>query len=476
MEPSTLPDATDAGVADVPAPAPAPSLPTLPTEASAPTPSTKQALRHAEKPRDASCALADVIASCALSQWRTLSSLPEGDSSIPGSNGLKLARQTVVAALVSVTLPSDDPLDANAKVQCIAIGQGTKFLGPSFVASADASVVVDSHAEVLAKRAFKRFLIGGGRLPEGAFLALYTSSAPCGNSCVKKWAKNSAKGVDTLPHSAFNVSQRREGQVAVSVKGEHILHGEELPAPADGIRLWANGASAASGTTPASYLLEGVDGGSRSPYIASCSDKIASWCVLGVQGSACRALLPAPVFPRYVVVGRKFGDATLRRALCCRLASHKPFQPHVHHPLMLRTSLNLDDSVFSDNDGAQFDSPLCTWWCIGEESLGCINGATGRTPEGGVSVISPQGLREGWDGEGGGGDGGFATYEAAKEGAEDLAALKGQLYSHPKLLFPYPSKHCQPQQRAVKRRRVESREEQKERKEEEVEKQAKEEK
>ena len=98
-----------------------------------------------------------------------------------------------------------------------AFGVGTKFMRHADIA-ADGSgqCVHDSHAEVLARRAFLRFLYGcilrltstapppcqvpnmlerspadsfTFRVKPGVSLHLYTSAVPCGNAVIKRWAQ-----------------------------------------------------------------------------------------------------------------------------------------------------------------------------------------------------------------------------------------------------------------------------------------------
>eukprot|EP00754_Rhynchopus_humris_P046601 Rhum_TRINITY_DN6153_c0_g1::Rhum_TRINITY_DN6153_c0_g1_i1::g.19251::m.19251/K12968/ADAR, ADAR1; double-stranded RNA-specific adenosine deaminase len=458
-------------------------------------PAAAAPLRHAEKRRDACCPLADVIAACALSKWRTLvaeaaAAVPaeteEGESGGRGrpvrlrnSGDLTLPQQTVVAALVRVRRnrcddDGGDALDAAAEVECLTLGQGTKFLSRELLAeegdagaggaddegtdSALRTRVADSHAEVLARRALKLYLYAGGELLPDDELAFYTSSAPCGNSCVKKWAKNTTKGgPDTLPHPTFNVSQRREGQVAVLVKGEHLpTEGAERTPATNGLRVWSpSGVAAPVGTTPAAQLPAAAL--RTQGYVASCSDKMATWAVCGLQGGAYAALHPArcaALRAAYVVVGRKFGDATLRRALCCRLTAAKGALPDgaVRHPLVLRTSLCLDESAYEGDEGAAFDSALCCWWAAPAnggacEGLRCIDGTTGLAPDGSQSPLSTRALAAVFRQRQ---EGGSVGYAAAKE-ASPQVELKRTLFSHPKLLSPYPSRrYVEPVRRARK--------------------------
>jgi double-stranded RNA-specific adenosine deaminase len=101
----------------------------------------------------------------------------------------------------------------------VSLGVGTKFLGPELLYGArhDAGQLLrDCHAEVLAKRGLQAFLTrqvaahsarpaaasapphlrpfswldsAGGLLHLRPRLVMYTSSMPCGNACLKRWAK-----------------------------------------------------------------------------------------------------------------------------------------------------------------------------------------------------------------------------------------------------------------------------------------------
>eukprot|EP01064_Diplonema_japonicum_P002446 TRINITY_DN1154_c0_g3_i1.p1 TRINITY_DN1154_c0_g3~~TRINITY_DN1154_c0_g3_i1.p1 ORF type:complete len:357 (+),score=42.96 TRINITY_DN1154_c0_g3_i1:399-1469(+) len=338
--------------------------------------------------------MADVIANEVLRKYRDL--------------GMEVEGQTCVAGVVMI--------EKDNKVECVTVGQGTKFIPPELLTDDTAGHRVrDCHAEVLAKRAFKKYL-KTHTIPPDTRIALYCSSAPCGNSCVKKWAKNSKSNIDSHPHPVFNVSARPAGQVAATVKGEHPLNDTLLNPPVDGLRSWKplSTMSVPVGTTPAESLINTAGG-----YIASCSDKIATWCVVGMQGNTDGPF----IYPDIVVVGRKFGDATLRRALCCRLAIPS-FRSNVKHPLIYRTSVQLDTSVYEESKGAVFASTTCGWWSKGMELPEQLNGSTGMTLSETPSLLCP--LRV--NGAGG------------KKRHEKYDRLKAVLYGDKKLLHGYPWK------------------------------------
>ncbi|NJR42725.1 MAG: hypothetical protein HC767_08710 [Akkermansiaceae bacterium] len=70
-----------------------------------------------------------------------------------------------------------------------------------------------------------------------------------------------------------------------------------------------------AGHVPAGCALPGSGMGST----ASCSDKIARWNVLGVQGAALMRFLVQPVYMSSITIGHKFSRPHASRALCCRL-------------------------------------------------------------------------------------------------------------------------------------------------------------
>eukprot|EP01060_Flectonema_neradi_P009049 TRINITY_DN1647_c0_g2_i1.p1 TRINITY_DN1647_c0_g2~~TRINITY_DN1647_c0_g2_i1.p1 ORF type:complete len:441 (+),score=53.00 TRINITY_DN1647_c0_g2_i1:106-1323(+) len=375
---------------------------------------TKEDIRHAEKPRSSTHAEADIVATAVLLEYR--------GRDVEGN--IEVSQQTVVAGIVAVDFQENF-------AKCLSIGVGTKFVQPDVLRSITnkEDVVKDCHAEILARRGLKKLLLEGYQLPATQSLVLYTSSAPCGDSTVKKWAKNSKTKPDTLPHAPLNMCARSSGQGIVCVKGE--FSNDLTLQKKDGITTWPSGISAASGTTPAVLIPES----DRGLYSATCSDKIASWSVLGVQGASLEQVLGKKYYLSAVVVGRKYGDATLRRALCCRLADPKkrPKVP-VQHPTIMCTAIQLDDSVYCNGKGADFDSPSCLWWTSGMPKFQAIDGTTGLCPDGSPSPLSQSNLSllfsQISDNRLG--------YDEAKALNNEYRSLKVTLVSHAHLLHNYP--------------------------------------
>ena len=180
----------------------------------------------------------------------------------------------------------------------------------------------DGHAEVIARRGLKRFLSKVasrdaatleqfGELVDdaGAFtglLHLYCSSCPCGNAVLDKPNYN-GKGVK------------------VDAEADALVRSQEPGA-------FASHAPMSLALLPDEVAAQPKYGRAGAPL--SCSDKIAIWSCLGLQGSRLSKAL-GPVYLRTLVVGRKFNARRIRRAACCRLRNFNMPPFTCHHPVVL---------------------------------------------------------------------------------------------------------------------------------------------
>ena len=205
-------------------------------------------------------------------------------------------------------------------------------------------------------------------LREGVTFHLYTSSAPCGNASLSRWTRacddtavgtdmSSATGVPWMhvvepERQLFHA--RREGQIAALIKGsfysdsepdesytidraivdEHAEHSltnvdslihscdRQGTVPPGCSAIVEPTGSAALGALDTSRCMKTVL--EKSLHSLSCSDKIARWQCLGLQGTLLLRWLTSPLYLQTVVVGRKFGRKRCERALCCRLQDFRP--------------------------------------------------------------------------------------------------------------------------------------------------------
>ena len=234
----------------------------------------------------------------------------------------------------------------------------------------------------------------GYRVRPSVTFHMYTSSTPCGNAAIKRWAKGAKeKFTDGLgpfqtppgseEHGSPSWSAVKEGQIAFLYKRDP----GSCVSP-DGDTRGATELTGATDTTttnattgsmnavpcecvPPSFIPPGTWTSGR---VLTCSDKLAVWSCVGVQGAALmsRGMLTTPVYLASVTVGRKFNQAILRRALCCRMHRFESEREtctkggtgfEVRHPSVMCTAVPFDLGTYAEGEGAVFDRrEAFAWW------------------------------------------------------------------------------------------------------------------
>lgn len=466
----------------------------------------KGSVRHAEKRRTSTCDFADRVARVSIQAFR---------ASVP-QEWREENKQTCIAAIVAHFAPVEQAQKSNNEtaetcghLQVVGLGVGTKFLSEDILREDEASQISnvecdesiddigeddsktgmnsrgnfvygkrlrDCHAEVLARRAFRRQItlemiqLVEGRfskrnnseqtdikgedgkntnictgntiyrpilmksetsdesfsLRQGVTLHFYSSSAPCGNATLKKFATMSREryksdyGPDQWPspvHEPIHAHSIRLGQFTLLVKkGRTVATNlSDLRKPETGPKRLAqeNGRSSKKRKTwPANESDEWCPPGTSivalgKGSIHTCSDKLCRWNCFGMQGSLLASVMDDLLYMSTLTVGRKFTSCICQRAVCCRVGKQddgdlKSFRMdgvqkgkvRLNHPAIMGTGVYLDETGVLDMSGSKvigqdvrFISNHCwVWWpyLLSEDgndySAECIDGETGLSP------------------------------------------------------------------------------------------------
>ena len=259
-------------------------------------------------------------------------------------------------------------------VTIVAMGTGTKTIVSQNMKVG--SCLNDCHGEVITRRAFQRYLYyqlqifrrnpdesvfrRSGRferkisLKLGITFHMYVSNAPCGD--IREF---SPKGL------------------GIAVKDEHKGRANRGQA-----RCKLDGGEG-------SVLSKGYEDGHRVVSM-SCSDKMAAWNVLGLQGSLL-SLYIEPIYLASVIIGKMYNYDHLSRGIYARVKGISQ-QSGIPHPFKVNQPLIGEAKTSSYEEVRRSSSNSLNWWLNTNEEI--VDTSTGRVSASVPSRLSKQAMFE----------------------------------------------------------------------------------
>ncbi|XP_067126134.1 double-stranded RNA-specific editase Adar-like [Centruroides vittatus] len=257
------------------------------------------------------------------------------------------------------------------KIEIIALSTGTKCIVGKNI-SMDGTSLNDCHAEVLVRRCLKLFLyghlkliatgrkndsifteckeMGGYQLKPNVKFHLYVSDPPCGDSRIYLPEKFSRKSLHRTACGVLRSKNKSRNE---------------------------------------SFLIKGIDGIQKiGPTIKqqtmSCSDKIASWNLLGIQGSLLNYFIQ-PIYLESIVVGRDVYPGYIFRALWGRFEKSLQTSPEPYH--LNKPKIRCVRKPEENCESVEHPDFSVTW-SIGFKGPEIINSTTGKLENGKISSLS----------------------------------------------------------------------------------------
>ena len=280
----------------------------------------------------------------------------------------------VIAAVIQLCTDTGD-------AQIVAMGSGSKCINGHNL-SDNGTAVQDCHAEVVARRAFMRYLYSQARstlrqsgadesifeepehgklkVKSSILFLLYISKPPCGDATQFTRADTGGRRDPTKDGACqpyWNPTSRKERKMGVLRKKLESGEGGVVLSSHTGVQSWAKlkySGSVLSSASPDERLAT-----------MSCSDKILKWNTLGLQGALLSRIME-PVYLSAVVIGdgELFHHGHIARGICCRFRASGSSQ---HHPSLHVVSGPVKRKTYTDK--------------VTDVSLNWFVGCEGNRPE-----------------------------------------------------------------------------------------------
>lgn len=230
-------------------------------------------------------------------------------------NSKRLHKDTEWTILSAIIMERDGGI-----LEVVSMGTGTKCIGANTL-SANGDILNDSHAEIIARRAFVRFLlfqINHARNNDGKSIFhfdenskryvlasdlkfhMFTSSSPCGDASIFATSDNHVIGNNDDDDVGEPEAKKMREYQPDGFTGAKLMFDEDVEDPMDQVEGKIR-------TKPGK--------GDRTMSL-SCSDKMARWNFMGIQGCMLTSLIE-PIYLSSIIFasGTPFNRAAMERAM-----------------------------------------------------------------------------------------------------------------------------------------------------------------
>lgn len=323
--------------------------------------------------------------------------------SLPKTGKPQVNEWTLLASILQMCGEKIEGHD-HPNLTVVALGTGTKCIGRGKMSN-KGDILNDSHAEIIARRAFLRYLYhniklaqrhdessifspslkdGLFKLKPGISFHFYTSHPPCGDASIfpkldedqdNSFAQNLFVG-DIIPREYLHGVEKGSFKRCYDEEGTD-LEGDAILLKKMKTDIHRTGAKCLPTESKQDPKLPGSDfhvvgavrtkPGRGDPTLSvSCSDKLMRWNIVGIQGALLSRLLEEPIYMKSITVGGgcAFSDIALRRAIVDRVLSKQISLPPGYN--MSKPSMSQSKAAFPDrkrNNTAR-PCPLSIVWCL----------------------------------------------------------------------------------------------------------------
>lgn len=292
---------------------------------------------------------------------------------LPKTGKPKLSEWTVLSCIIQFNKKTNVS-------EVVALGTGTKCIGNDQLCP-KGLILNDSHAEIIARRAFLRYiydqiLVKNGNsiftynsntqrfnLDENLSFHFFSSYPPCGDASII---------TNTKPYDNLEAPLNKKARKDLSQNVDNSYDCKNtLTEVFTGAKLIC---------TNKNDLMDQEEGAVRrkpgrgTPTLSmSCSDKIAKWNILGIQGALLDSILNDPIYLSSFTFCSNSNVESISRAFYKRWLHKSYFLKHnnryyIHKPEIRCCSINLLSEFIASDD--KQPSPTSIVWCNVIEKYG----------------------------------------------------------------------------------------------------------